>query len=103
MEFMLQYDCKIVYIKEENCAADALSQTSFKAEKAAGVPYPSDNVGPMALIWGTYDSSFVYAKVTAEPEMFPQDVPVAPTLTILADMELLDVICSGYPEDPWCC
>ena len=44
MEFMSQYDCKIVYVKgEENCAADALSQTSFKAEELASIPYLPDN------------------------------------------------------------
>lgn len=44
MEFLSQYDCKIIYVKgEDNTAADALSRTDFtemgKAESAAHEPW----------------------------------------------------------------
>jgi hypothetical protein len=53
MKFMSQYDCKIVYVKgEDNCVADALSQTSFEAEKSASIPYPLDNSEPVAVMLG---------------------------------------------------
>ena len=68
MEFMSQYDCKIVYVKgEENCVADALSQTSFKAEELASIPYLPDNCDVVGTILRTKHDSFMCAHVMAKP------------------------------------
>jgi hypothetical protein len=47
---MSQYDCKIVYVKDElNTVADALSQTSFGTEDCAST-YSSTVGEPVSLV-----------------------------------------------------
>lgn len=101
---MLQYDCKIVYVKgEDNCAADALSRTSFEAEITASAPYPPDNCNTVGIILGSRLSAFKCTHVMTKPETLPPPTgAVAATLTISADGELLDTIRSGYADDSWC-
>jgi hypothetical protein len=103
MEFMSQYDCKIVYVKgEDNSVADALSRTSFDAENTAGIPYPPDNNDPVALVYGSVHDAFACANALTEPTTLPTIGAVASTLSISADNELLELIKAGYEEDPWC-
>lgn len=60
IEFMSQYNCKIVYVKgADNGAADVLSWTSFNAKLSASCPYPPDNFSAVALIY-LDDSSFTF-------------------------------------------
>lgn len=99
MEFMSQYDCKIVYIKgEENCVADTLSHMSFEAEEIVSSPYPPDNNDLVAVVLGTDHSSFICAHVMTKPGTIPVSTLI---LTMSVDEELLETICSGYVEDHW--
>jgi hypothetical protein len=103
MEFMSQYDCKIVYIKgEENMVADALSRTDFDAILHATIPYPPEPE-TMALVLGAFDDPRACAQVLADPCTNPvQSTVVASTLSITADVELLACIQESYVKDPWC-
>jgi hypothetical protein len=103
MEFMSQYECKIVYVKgEDNCMADALSRTSFDSE-AISEPYPPDNSSWVAVVLVTECSAFCCAHALTDLVMSaPVLTTIASTLTISADEELLNTIWAGYDDDPWC-
>jgi hypothetical protein len=96
MEFMSQYDCKIVYIKEdENLAADALFQMSFDAECLANNAYCLSSKDLVAAIYNCKDSSFSCAQLLADPvtlESGGDSFVVASTLSIVADEGLLESI-----------
>lgn len=104
MEFMLQYNCKIIYVKgAENCAADALSQTSFDAKSAASAPYPPDGSHPITLIYNSDDTSFVCTHILTDPvTITAAPLPIAATFLIAVNEELLAPIRTGYTDDPWC-
>lgn len=103
MEFMSQYDCKIIYIKgDENMVADALSHMDFYPDVHATIPYPPQ-LEIVALLLPEDDDPLSCAQVLADPATNTvHDHVIASTLSITADMELLSCIQGNYGEDPWC-
>jgi len=99
MEFLSQYDCKIIYLKgDDNSMADALSQTTFDAEKEAAHPWSNDRAEPIAAIYG--HSPFECAKSLSHCKLPREDVePVASILSMKADHTLLKMIKDGYKDD----
>lgn len=111
MEFMSQFDAKVVYIKgDNNTVANALSclpspEVLTKAENSAHHPYNfcDDNGDTSAIasimlpcLWGPWESATYLA--SHEPI-----VPViGATLEITADKSFLDGVRSGYAKDTWC-
>jgi len=111
MEFMPQFDTKILYIKgEDNTVANALSRlpystSSHEAEASACHPYhfcPDDDTKGMitsmfeCTMPGPYDAAMSLAN-TSEPMS-----SVNTTLKISTDDSFLQEIIAGYTEDPWC-
>jgi len=109
MEFMSQFDAKIIYIKgEDNMVADALSclpySTSLhEAEALAHHPYhfcPDDDTDGMIMsvfectTLGPYDTATSLASTS---ELMTS---VNATLKISADNSFLQEIISGYTADP---
>jgi len=111
MEFMSQFDAKIVYIKgEDNAVADALSRhpmtdSAEEAECVTQHPYAfcadnnSDNI--MASICSTtLQGPLDSAKSLANRG--PVLHSINATLNITADKKILDTIQDGYENDAWC-
>jgi hypothetical protein len=103
MEFMSQYDCKIVYIKgDENTVADALSHTDFDPDMHATIPYPPQPE-VVALLLPEDNDPLSCAQVLADPATNTIHVHViVSTLSITTDAGLLSCIQGNYIEDPWC-
>ena len=108
MEFMSQYDAKIVYVKgEDNTVADALSHVSNKMTPStkgtvtAGSMYAycqgdeddMDEMMPNKL--ETSPLSAVCTLASREPTL------VCATFSITADKALLGQIKNSYKEDHW--
>lgn len=105
MEFMSQYDCKIVYVKgEDNCMADALLHTSLEVEEVMLIPYPPEREETVAIVFSKTDDLFLCACLMTDPRTnaMDSDAVIAAMLSIAADEELLETIKAGYLEDPWC-
>lgn len=84
-EFLADYDFTINYVRgENNTVADALSR-----EFSTTVPPASDT------------SPTTCAAILASVSLSSMPV-VAPVLRIAGDVELLQLIKSGYNDDPWC-
>ena len=111
MEFMSQFDAKVVYIKgKENSVADALScflmsDTLATAEKNAQHPYTfcedNDDDGTVASIMlpslcGPWESA---TQLSAHVMRAPH---ICTTLQITADKFFLNFIRTGYADDAWC-
>ena len=111
MEFMSQFDAKIIYIKgEDNMVVDALSHlpcstSSHEAEASAHHPYhfcPDDDTDGIitsmleCTIQGPHDAATSLAH-TSEPL-----TSVNATFKIAADDSFLQEIIAGYAEDSWC-
>jgi hypothetical protein len=96
MEFMSQYNFKIMYIKgEENTVADALPCTDFEQEDKPDKP----KVGPFGegeKIGNVWSCAYMLADAVMLP---PSPLVVASTFSIDLDIELLLGIKNGYPED----
>ena len=103
MEFMSQYDCKIIYIKgDENMVADALSHTDFNLDVHATILYPPQPE-IVVLLLPEDDNPLSCVQVLADPAMNTVHVHViASMLSITADAELLSCIQGNYIKDPWC-
>ena len=111
MEFMSQFDAKIVYIKgDENTVADALSRLpSTKAltdaEKSARHPYEfcedDDHTASVASIFmpslcGPWETATcLSSRVSFGPS-------ICATLEITADRTFLQSVRKGYADDAWC-
>jgi len=108
MEFMSQFDSKIIYIKgEDNTVADTLSRlppstSSSDAEASAQHSYtfcPDDDTdGMVASIFecdnpGPLDTAASLANTPCS---------INATLKISADDSFLQEIIAGYTADPWC-
>ena len=110
MEFLSQYDAKIIYIKgDDNTVADALSRlphnsTSEEAEQSTRHPYSycddNESLEVIASIWNA-DYSGPFESATALTSL-PDPISINATLNISADHHLLQEIKAGYAEDAWC-
>ena len=111
MEFMSQFDAKVVYIKgKENTIADALSrlpspEALTEVQKSARHPYNfcDNDDDPVAIacvtlpcLWGPWETA------THLSSRVPFVPAICSTLEITADKSFLDSIRSGYNEDAWC-
>jgi len=111
MEFMLQFNAKIVYIKgKENTVADALSclpspDTLAQAENAARHPYTfcddnedTPNIASVVMLnlCGPWESATHLSLRTA---VIP---PICAMLEITTDKLFLDSVRKGYTSDAWC-
>jgi hypothetical protein len=105
MEFMSQYDCKILYIKgEDNSVADALSRTDFDGEPTGAEPWSCDPTA-IASVTVPTDSPFHAAKSLAYTRIkADRSAPatIASVLRVTSDTKILDQIRDGYNTDPWC-
>jgi len=108
MEFMSQYDAKIVYVKgEDNTVADALSHVSndttpsTRGTVTAGSAYAycqgdeDDMNETMTYNMETSPLSTICALANREPS------PVCATFSITADRTLLGQIKNSYKDDCW--
>jgi hypothetical protein len=95
MEFMSQYDCKILYIKgEDNCVANALSHTDFDEEPTGTEPWSCDPTAIAAVTIPT-SSPFHAAKSLAYTQIKttePAPTTIASVLCITSDTKILDQI-----------
>jgi hypothetical protein len=111
MEFMSQFDTKIVYIKgEENMVADALSRLPppemlAMAENSARHPYTfcdddDDSTAVASVTFpclcGPWESA---THLASRAKTVP---PVCTTLKITVDKSFLNSVRLGYAEDAWC-
>lgn len=116
MEFMSQFDARIVYIKGgENTVADALSRlpvnlctSSESAVLSARSPYgfcPDDDeensVTVNAVLPATHACPLLAAHALAETDIASTQAVTA-VLSISQDPQLRTAIISGYDTDPWC-
>lgn len=111
MEFMSQFDSKIIYIKgENNTVTDALSHlpyttSSHDAESSARHPYhfcPDDDTnGMIASIFDctTPNPLFTATSLSNAPIVLSS---INATLKISSDKSFLQAVIAGYTEDPWC-
>jgi hypothetical protein len=113
MEFLSQYDCKIIYVKgEDNTAADALSRTDFTetgdAESAAHEPWDEcaddkDRPTVASVLMPKKDSPLRAVQGLAHTRIKDRNQnSIASVLTIGSDTKLLQRIRNGYQEDLWC-
>lgn len=111
MEFMSQFDAKIIYIKgENNTVADTLSRlpyttSSSEVESSAKHPYsfcPDDDTdGIIASIFECEEPGPLTA-ATALTTLSTLPTAVNATLKISADELFLQDVIKGYNEDAWC-
>jgi hypothetical protein len=111
MEFLSQYDCKIIYVKgEDNSAADALSRTDFTemcdAEAAAHEPWDEcaddkDRPTVASVLVPKRDSPLRAVQCLAHTRIKERNqTSIASVLTISSDAKLLQRIHEGYEKDP---
>ena len=110
MEFLSQYDAKIIYIKgDDNTVADTLSHlpyksTSEEAEQSTQHPYSycddDESLEVIASIWNA-DCSSPFESATTLTSL-PDPNSINTTLNISTDHHLLQEIKAGYAEDAWC-
>ena len=113
MEFLSQYDGKIVYVKgQDNSVADALSRipinlttesssSSIAEETATPVFHDVHSSGSIASVLRT--GSFIpicVASMLACTD-FPTSIESSSVLSISADSDLLEEIRLGYKDDPF--
>ena len=112
MEFMSQFDMKIVYIKgEDNTIADALSclLTVMAADIVAAAelahrPYDfcvDDDISVNAVLPTKGDSPLFCAHALVETDIATTQAVTA-VLSIVNDPHLHDEIKMGYLDDKWC-
>jgi hypothetical protein len=113
MEFMSQYDGKIVYVKgNENSVADALSRipttlvssthSSLEAENSANTIFHDVfSNGKIASILNTPYSIPICIAATLSKIAFPETVAPPNILSLTHDQQLIDEIKKSYVLDPF--
>jgi len=109
MEFMSQYDAKIVYVKgEDNTVADALSRLPTPPDAKVNVRHayshcPEDEEDDMVASLNAYTSdNFAAVRTLAATGVLDEDYnSVNATFSITADKDLLEQIRKGYKDDKW--
>jgi hypothetical protein len=103
MEFMSQYNCKIVYVKGNlNTVADALSHTVFDADMLSAMA-ASSGVAPVFLVLGEEAGLLMCAQILVDLATLEILCSVtAIMLSITVNEELLTNIRNNYSVDPWC-
>lgn len=113
MEFMSQYDAKIVYIKgKDNMVVDALSHLPVdvqeKPENTASYVYAycpnNTNYDAVAAVMLCEGWDTAYSVATMLASLGPIDKPfdeVCATFAITTDRSLLKQIHDGYVQDKW--
>ena len=111
MEFLSQFDAKMVYIKgDENSVADALSRmptdtNSSTADASARHPYDFCEDDDTLCIVASISLSTPQGPWETAKALLTSPTPspsICSTLEITADKSFLDAVISGYAEDPWC-
>jgi hypothetical protein len=98
MEFMSQYEYKIIYVKgEDNTVADALSWINFDTGLQDAAP-----LAMVGLIVEKDSNPLVCAQVLSDPSTNPGLSSIASTLSVFVDAELFSCIQENYVNDPWC-
>ncbi|RDB16052.1 Transposon Tf2-6 polyprotein [Hypsizygus marmoreus] len=113
MEFLSQFDCKIVYVKgEANSVTDSLSRLPYDLDSDTAIATASSFfevrdpsvmshcVNVILPVMAT--SPFYSAHSLTLAPVVPTSVSSPPTLHISTDTKLLDQIKSGYTTDHWC-
>lgn len=115
MEFLSQYDCKIIYIKgENNSVADALSRvpcnlntvtspSSLLAEQhALPIFHNASALGKIASVFSSSSPNPFSEVVTSLIASVSQPTPVVSNvLSVSSDSKLLSEIKKGYLHDPF--
>ena len=108
MEFMSQYDAKIVYVKgEDNTVANALSWLPTYEHAEAGAKYAYSHCSTdeeddmVASIFAPANSPYsaAFALSQTHPHAKRELHSVCATLSISADKQLLQKIRNGYADD----
>jgi hypothetical protein len=110
MEFLAQFDCRIVYVKgQDNTVADALSRTDFPEtpdpESIALAPFDEDSDSTAVALVSCLDASPFFAgrclactRIRTPVEDVPN--PICTILNISVDSAFVDSIHKGYESDP---
>ena len=114
MEFLSQYDGKIIYVKgEDNTVADALSRLPYNlsrdtatAEVDAGAPY--ELAPPSVLCNSSENTTFSAVAALTSAETVEERPPASDApfsrythSLVTADRSLLTLLENGYDSDPW--
>ena len=108
MEFMLQYDAKIIYVKgEDNTITDALLRVSKETTSLAKITMTAGNT--YAYCQGDKDDMVETTPEDLETSLLSAMCvlanrgasPICATFSITADRSLLGQIKNGYKDDRW--
>ncbi|KAJ6572317.1 hypothetical protein B0H19DRAFT_880799, partial [Mycena capillaripes] len=112
MEFLAQFNCRIVYVKgQDNTVADALARADFEEpsnpDAIVLAPFNKDyDSTAVASVSCSGTSPFFAARCLAHTRIWtPSEIvpnPICTILNISVDGVFVDSIQDGYVLDPWC-